>query len=84
MWAQQKVDMWALGCTFYYCMKLESPFGKVRHEEKVLQESVMKGIFDPLDDYYGDDLNQFVYKLLKLDPKERPRCADILDMPFVR
>ena len=62
---QQKVDMWALGCTFYYAMSLASPFGKKMFDGKAkVVEAIIEGTFEPLDEFYRDDINQLIYKLM--------------------
>jgi hypothetical protein len=48
-----------------------------------LYKKVIKGEFKELPPTFSLDLAKVVKSMLKLDPKERPNCEEILRMPEV-
>jgi NIMA (never in mitosis gene a)-related kinase 1/4/5 len=48
-----------------------------------LYKKVVKGIFDEAPSNYNRDLLKLIYSMIKIDPKNRPTCDEILRLPFV-
>ena len=76
-----KSDIWSLACVTYEMLALHPPF---RAETmKGLYEKVLKGIYPKINERYSSDLSNLLKLLFKLNPKERPSCAEILQNPIV-
>lgn len=74
----EKVDIWALGVLIYEMTQQGTPFkDKTVKEIKVMVEErriVFKEDFPLLED--------FVYDVLRFNPKDRPSCKELLEHPF--
>jgi NIMA (never in mitosis gene a)-related kinase len=49
-----------------------------------LYSKVTKGHFQKISSIYSADLSRVVNSMLKINPNERPSCAQILEMPEVK
>lgn len=71
----EKVDIWALGVLLYEITQCKTPFKGLtlnEIEQMVLGRKLrFKHGTNPL-------IKQFIYDVLKLDPKERPTCDQLL------
>ena len=76
-----KSDIWSLACVTYEMLALHPPF---RAESmKGLYEKVLKGKYPKINERYSSDLSNLLNLLFRLNPKERPSCAEILQNPIV-
>ena len=76
-----KSDIWSLGCVIYEMMTLHPPFRAESMEG--LYHKIIKGKYPKIPDKYSSDLNEILKLLLKVDPKDRPSCSEILKNPIV-
>ena len=77
-----KSDIWSLGCVTYEMLTLHPPFrGKDMDD---LYKKVIKGLYKKVGDKYSNDMNEIIDYLLKVNPKERPNCDQILSHPVVK
>ena len=76
-----KSDIWSLACVTYEMLALHPPFRAESMDG--LYEKVIKGKFAKIDDKYSNDMWELLKKLLKVNPKERPSCGEILKMNIV-
>lgn len=74
----KKVDIFALGCIFYYVLTGKHPFGD-RIEREV---NIMSGKVYPLEGIDAD-ANDLISRMIAADPSERPEAAEILTHPYV-
>lgn len=49
-----------------------------------LYKRVLKGAYPPIDHRYSSDIKTVIARLLQTDSKERPSCAQILDLDIVK
>jgi NIMA (never in mitosis gene a)-related kinase len=77
-----KSDIWSLGCVTYEMLTLHPPFRAKDMEE--LYKKVLKGQYKRVGDKYSSDMNDIIDYLLKVNPKERPNCEQILKHPAVQ
>ena len=77
-----KSDIWSLGCVAYEMLTLHPPFRAKNMEQ--LYNAVIKGQYKKIGNKYSDDMNDIIDYLLKVNPKERPNCDDILKHPVVK
>jgi NIMA (never in mitosis gene a)-related kinase 1/4/5 len=76
-----KSDIWSLGCVMYETVALVPPFRA--KDMNSLYKKVVKGIFDEAPSNFNRDLLKLIYSMIKIDPKNRPTCDEILRLPFV-
>ena len=50
---------------------------------KELYSCVMKGRYPPIPEFYSNDLDYVISKMLQVKPKNRPTTTDILEMEAV-
>ena len=77
-----KSDIWSLGCVTYEMLTLHPPFRAKNMEE--LYNRVIKGQFKKIGNKYSDDMNEIIAYLLKVNPRDRPNCDEILRHPLVK
>ena len=77
-----KSDIWSLGCVAYEMLTLHPPFRAKDMEQ--LYHTVIKGQYKKLGNKYSEDMNEIIDYLLKVNPKERPNCDDILKLPVIK
>ena len=77
-----KSDIWSLGCVTYEMLTLHPPFRAKNMEQ--LYNRVIKGIYGKIGDKYSEDMNEIIAFLLKVNPKERPTCDEILKHPIIK
>ena len=77
-----KSDIWSLGCVTYEMLTLHPPFRAKNMEE--LYNKVIKGQFKKIGNKYSDDMNEIIEFLLKVNPRDRPNCDEILKHPLIK
>ena len=77
-----KSDIWSLGCVTYEMLTLHPPFRAKNMEE--LYNRVIKGQFKKIGNKYSDDMNEIIVYLLKVNPRDRPNCDEILRHPLIK
>ena len=77
-----KSDIWSLGCVTYEMLTLHPPFRAKNMEE--LYNRVIKGQYKKIGDKYSEDMNEIIRFLLKVNPKDRPNCDEILKHPIIK
>ena len=71
-----KSDIWSLGCVIYEMITFNPPFKAESMDG--LYHKIMKGKYQKIPDKYSKDLSDILKLLLKVDPKERPSCDELL------
>ena len=77
-----KSDIWSLGCVFYEMLTLHPPFRA--KDMEALYKTVIKGDYKKVGNKYSEDINEIIDYLLKVNPKERPSCDEILKHPIIK
>ncbi|CAM9862295.1 unnamed protein product [Ectocarpus sp. 12 AP-2014] len=79
----ERVDVWALGCTLYAMAFGHSPFESPR--EGVMKLAILNGKFSfprgrrgPLGQEYSTGFCELIGWMLTADPASRPRCPEII------
>lgn len=78
----QKSDVWAIGCFLYEMVALHPPFQANSLER--LAQKILTGKFDPLPRNTSPEISAMIRKLLTLDHRARPSCADVLQTAAVQ
>lgn len=86
-----KSDIWSLGCVMYEALALVPPFRA--KDMNGLYKKVIKGHFeDPTKAneqnnsekaHYSKDLIKLIAMMIRVNPKDRPSCEDLLRMPEI-
>ena len=77
-----KSDIWSLGCITYEMLTLRPPFRAESMEG--LYNKVIKGHYPKIGDRYSNDISEIIKMLLKVNPSDRPTCAQILKHPIIK
>ena len=77
-----KSDVWSLGCVLYELSAHQSPFAAFNVEG--VRAKVEKVSPKPLPKCYSRDWSNFVRRMLKKVPEERPSVADLLRTPCLQ
>lgn len=76
-----KSDIWSLGCVLYEVAALNPPFQA--NDMQGLYKKVICGDYPALPLRYSQDLSKLISMLLKVDPRKRPSCNELLSHPLV-
>ena len=76
-----KSDIWSLGCVLYEVAALCPPFQAT--DMRGLYKKVVCGDYPPIPSRYSQDLSRIIALLLKVDPRKRPSCAELLENSVV-
>ena len=76
-----KSDIWSLGCILYELCQLKPPFRGT--SLKNLCINVQKGMYNPIPDYYSDNLKKIIGMMLQRDPEKRPTTGQLLGSDII-
>ena len=80
-----KCDIWSCGVMTYILISGVPPFSGENDDE--IMDKVVKGKFSFTGDAWkkvSPNCKDFISKLLRLNPKERPDCDEILNDPWIK
>ncbi|CAL4160779.1 unnamed protein product, partial [Meganyctiphanes norvegica] len=77
----QKSDIWALGCVLYEIVTLKRAFEA--ETLPALIRKIMRGIPEPINSRYSDEMCNFVSLLLHIDPTQRPNIFQVIAQPII-
>ena len=77
-----KADMWALGCILYELAHCRMAFQGT--DLKTLVSNITSGKRGELPEHYPDDIKKAYGRLLSRDPRKRPSCSELLQLPSIQ
>ena len=77
-----KSDIWSLACITYEMLTLNPPFRAESFDG--LYKKVIAGKYTRISGRYSNDMNDLLKLLFKVNPRERPTCAEILKHPLIQ
>ena len=77
-----KCDIWSVGCIIYEMINLSLPF--TGENKEILLKNIMKGKFNPIPEFYSDNLKSIVNDMLILDSSKRPSTDILLNYPNIK
>lgn len=78
----QKSDIWSLGCVFYEVLALVPPFRA--KDMNGLFKKVTAGVYDEPPKIFSPELTKLITSMIRVNPKDRPSCDQILRDPSVQ
>ncbi|XP_058007189.1 uncharacterized protein LOC131182265 [Hevea brasiliensis] len=78
-----QADIWSVGCTVLEMLTGKPPYSDLGLEKGQLIYRIGKGHLPSLPDSLSDDSRDFIQRCLKVNPKDRPTTAELLEHPFV-
>ena len=76
-----KSDVWSLGCILYELCQLKPPFRGT--SLKNLCYNIQRGIYEPIMNFYSEELRKLIYFMLRTDPNMRPTTGQILKSKII-
>ena len=76
-----KSDIWSLGCILYELCQLKPPFRGT--SLKNLCINIQNGKYNPIPDFYSNDLKNMISFMLQKDPNLRPSTKQILESDII-
>ena len=76
-----KSDIWSLGCILYELCELRPPFRGT--SLKNLCINIQKGLYNPIPDYYSNELKTIINMMLQKDPNNRPTTGQLLGCDII-
>jgi NIMA (never in mitosis gene a)-related kinase len=70
-----KSDIWSLGVVIYEMTALEVPFQA--EDMEGLANTIVKGKFNPIPEFYSEDLWKVITLMLELNPTKRPSAQKL-------
>lgn len=77
-----KSDIWSLGCIIYEMATLSLPFKGETIE--LLYENIMSKKYNPIPDFYSNNLKNLIDNMLSFDPSRRPSSDILLNYPKIK
>ena len=77
-----KCDIWSVGCIIYEMINLSLPF--TGENKEILLKNIMKGKFNPIPEFYSDNLKSIINDMLILDSSKRPSTDILLNYPNIK
>ena len=77
-----KSDIWSVGCILYEMCSLSLPFKGKNFNE--VYKNVINGQYEPIPQFYSDELSKVVNGLLQVNPNNRPTCEQILQHGVIK
>ena len=76
-----KSDIWSLGCILYELCMLKPPFRGT--SLKNLCINIQKGIYNPIPNFYSEDLKNIIGIMLQREPEKRPSTVELLQCDII-